>query len=276
MMKNLFKKEDIQFNEILFENRNKAYGAYDLRMESDRVLTRALFAGIGLFVAVAATPFVVNALKPDVVIETLPPEKVVTIFTEVIEPNTPIPPKEIQAEKPQPVETKSSVLPTPVNNPPVEKTVGKISDPGVQGFEEIKGAPPMNTITPPPSVNTVPGTGKVDAPPVQKTVISDEPVVNVDIEADFMGGVNSFRNKVIGNFDTNQFEGTGDKMSAVVTFIVERDGSISNIKASGKDASFNKEAERTIKSVKGKWTPAKVKGQAVRSYFKFPISMMFE
>lgn len=276
MMKNLFKKEDIQFNEILFENRNKAYGAYDLRMESDRVLTRALFAGIGLFVAVAATPFVVNALKSDVAIETLPPENVVTIFTEVIEPNTPIPPKEIQPEKPQTVETKSSVLPTPVKNPPVEKTVGKSSDPGVQGFEEIIGIPPVNTVTPPPSVNTVPGTGKVDAPPVQKTVISDDPVVNVDIEADFMGGVNSFRNKVIGNFDTNQFEGTGDKMSAVVTFIVERDGSISNIKASGKDASFNKEAERTIKSVKGKWTPAKVKGQAVRSYFKFPISMMFE
>ena len=65
-------------------------------------------------------------------------------------------------------------------------------------------------------------------------------------------------------------------MSTVVTFIVERDGSISSVKAAGKDAAFNREAERTIKSVKGKWVPAKVKGQAVRSYFKFPVSMMFE
>lgn len=276
MMKNLFKKEDIQFNEILFEGRNKAYGAYDLRMESDRMLTRALFVGLGLFVAVAATPFVVNAFKSDAVMA--PPSKpeVNIDLTRIYDEEVVVPPKEVVPETPQVVQSKASVLPTPTNNPPVEKTVGKVTDPGIQGFEEIKGVPPESVITPPKPFVADPGTGKVDVIPAQKPVVSDDPVVNVDVEADFMGGVNSFRNKVMGNFDTNQFEGSGDKMSAVITFIVERDGSISSVKAAGKDAAFNREAERTIKSVKGKWTPAKVKGQAVRSYFKFPISMMFE
>ena len=39
---------------------------------------------------------------------------------------------------------------------------------------------------------------------------------------------------------------------------------------------FNKEAEKTIKGIKGKWNPAKFQGENVRSYFRFPISMQFE
>jgi protein TonB len=63
----------------------------------------------------------------------------------------------------------------------------------------------------------------------------------------------------------------------VVTFIVEKDGTISGLKANGKDVEFNNEAIRTIKNVKGLWKPAKNKqGEAVRSYFKFPITMNFE
>ena len=34
--------------------------------------------------------------------------------------------------------------------------------------------------------------------------------------------------------------------------------------------------KRKVRKINGKWTPAKLKGENVRSYFKFPISMMFE
>jgi protein TonB len=47
-------------------------------------------------------------------------------------------------------------------------------------------------------------------------------------------------------------------------------------KQAGANADFNKEAEKVIKNIKGKWNPAKLGGQNVRSYFKFPISMQFE
>ena len=61
-----------------------------------------------------------------------------------------------------------------------------------------------------------------------------------------------------------------------MTFVVERDGTISNVKAVGANADFNRESEKVIKSIKGKWNPAKLGGQNVRSYFRFPISMQFE
>ena len=79
------------------------------------------------------------------------------------------------------------------------------------------------------------------------------------------------------NFDTSVVGSeSGEVIKAVVTFVVERDGTISNIKAAGANADFNKEAEKVIKSIKGKWNPAKLGGQNVRSYFRFPISMQFE
>ena len=71
-------------------------------------------------------------------------------------------------------------------------------------------------------------------------------------------------------------DGTGEVAKTTIIFIVEKDGTISEVKATGPNADFNREAIKTIKSVKGKWVPAKLNGENVRSYFKFPISMQFE
>ena len=72
------------------------------------------------------------------------------------------------------------------------------------------------------------------------------------------------------------FEDSGEVLKAVVTFVVEKDGTLSQLKVTGVNPEFNREAENAIKSVKGKWIPAKLDGKVVRSYFKFPISMDFD
>jgi len=46
-------------DEIVFENRNKAYGAYDLRTRYRSVLTKAFIFGTILFCVIAITPLVV-------------------------------------------------------------------------------------------------------------------------------------------------------------------------------------------------------------------------
>lgn len=61
-----------------------------------------------------------------------------------------------------------------------------------------------------------------------------------------------------------------------VFFVVELDGSLSNVKAYGSNNSFNMQAEKAVKSVKGKWKPAEVNGNSVRSKFSFPMNMRFE
>jgi protein TonB len=62
-MKHLHQNQEFRFNEVLFEHRNKEYGAYVLRNESDRILTKALFVGVSLLAAVSITPFVIKAFK---------------------------------------------------------------------------------------------------------------------------------------------------------------------------------------------------------------------
>ena len=56
---------------------------------------------------------------------------------------------------------------------------------------------------------------------------------------------------------------------------MERDGTITDVKATGSNKYFNDEAIRTVKSIKNKWTPAKVNGQTVRYRYKLPITMAF-
>ena len=71
-------------------------------------------------------------------------------------------------------------------------------------------------------------------------------------------------------------EGGEGTLKTTVTFIVERDGSISDVKASGSNSDFNSEAVRTVKSIKSKWVPAKINGQPVRQRFRLPLTMNFE
>ncbi|MCJ8152193.1 energy transducer TonB [Chryseobacterium sp. SSA4.19] len=70
----------------------------------------------------------------------------------------------------------------------------------------------------------------------------------------------------------NGYEGT---VRTEVTFVIEKDGSISDVKAIGINGNFNEEAIRVIKSIKTKWIPAKINSERVRYFYKLPLSMTF-
>ena len=54
MKKNFFNpNSERAFHEILFENRNKAYGAYVLRTEQNEVMKKAVIAGVSFFAMLA-------------------------------------------------------------------------------------------------------------------------------------------------------------------------------------------------------------------------------
>lgn len=272
-MKNfLHPDKELRFNEILFENRNKNYGAYVLRNEESKMLTKSLFIGIAIFGAFSITPLLINSFKTPTVIKDdfaghdfIPLDVIPEKIPEIVKPITQVtPPK---------VNTYDSRTATPTRDAKEAKPVSKEDkENAVPGIQTSLNNPPVTNFDPPvnvPVVNT----------PVVATVpksVDNSPSTKVDIEAEFNGGINAFRNKVVQNFDTNSFDGTGDLMKTMVTFIVEKDGTISAIKAEGADSKFNREAENTVKNIKGKWNPAKLNGQNVRSYFKFPISMQFE
>lgn len=67
----------------------------------------------------------------------------------------------------------------------------------------------------------------------------------------------------------------GIEGTVVVEFVVERDGSLSNVVAKRKVApSLDEEAVRVVKSLPS-WSPGKQKGRAVRCIFRIPIVFSF-
>jgi hypothetical protein len=275
-MKHIHQNQEFRFNEVLFEHRNKEYGAYALRNEADRMLTKAFFVGVSLLASISVTPFVINAFKSDpVIIDNGYDDPRIIKVVETPEKDLPQVKPQVAPEK---VKTIDDRLPEPKKIVTNEKKVATAEEKinAVSGVETSNG----KEITTPTYIPTSPtiGTGPVisTAPPTVVPKVDDNVIPTVvDVEASFPGGIDSFRNKVINNFDGSGFE-SDNVMKTTITFIVEKDGTISGMKADGKNVDFNSEAMRTIKSIKGRWIPAKVKGQAVRSYFKFPMSMKFD
>ncbi|MCW3161348.1 energy transducer TonB [Chryseobacterium oryctis] len=278
-MKHLQSNQEFRFNEVLFEHRNKEYGAYVLRTESDRILTKSFFIGMGVL-AVFISGFVISSFKssekvikddifyrPIDIIPNDPPEEVLPPKPEIVKPTTAPNVKTVDERLPEP---KAEVIHEKV----VEKIEGAVA--GTKNNSDGEIAPPNVYVPTAPTVGPATVTPPVQPPVVEKVADPNAIVTSVDVEASFPGGINAFRDKVTNNFDSSSFDGTGEMAKTIITFVVEKDGTISGIKANGADADFNNEAIRTIKTVRGKWVPAKLKGQAVRSYFKFPISMKFD
>lgn len=281
-MKHQNQNEEFRFNEVLFEHRNKQYGAYVLRNESDRILTKALFIGVSLMAAVSITPAVISAFKTDTPIDRTVDdgERTIKVFN-VQEKDPPVTITPVKPATAPDTKTFDSTVPTPSKDAQDNVKKDPIPDDAVAGFtNNFKG----DVVTPNTHVpSTLPVSGPVinTAPPVIPEPVDKNKIAEageLGVEASFKGGIDSFRNKVMNNFDGSGFE-SEEIVKTTVTFIVEMDGTISGVKANGTNADFNNEAIRTVKSIssKGTWVPAKnKKGEFVRSYFKFPISMKFD
>ena len=273
--------ENLNYNpsldEIVFEHRNKEYGAYDLRSSYRRILTRSMIIGTLIFCIAAITPFVVMKIKQLAakektevdanLIEILPEEQVKEEIVEKEETPPPPPPKVeekieiLQNLVPEPVKAPKVETPPPPISEQLKTTTGLINQEGVKQTAHI-----------PPPVQAPPKAAAVES----KAPSTTEVYESVDQEAEFPGSLNSFRNKIAENFDNSAMEGGEGTLKTTVTFIVERDGSISDVKATGSNSDFNSEAVRTVKSIRTKWVPAKINGQPVRQRFRLPLTMNFE
>jgi TonB family protein len=112
----------------------------------------------------------------------------------------------------------------------------------------------------------------------KKDTVADSKLPNVvlyvDQQAKFKYGNDSLRNFIYDNvqYPENARE-HGISGEVIVLFIVEIDGSISNvnIERSSGNTELNEEAKRLVKLLSGKFNPAMKNGQPVRAYARLPI-----
>jgi len=267
-----FNVQNDKWLEIAFEDRNKAYGAYQLRKESDKTTIKAMLItfgalaiGIGLFSFTTPEPKPFIPPKP---IELPPVVRIVNLNpidkTEpIIKKGTDKPKLNLTPDKVPPI-----VVDKPEVKPVVEPKTPDTSTPYNPGGV-VNGNPgpigkPEGLETPLPTNPNGTGT-KTDNSPYKGVL---------GVEASFPGGVDKFRTFIAENYKVpSSFN--KDILDIVLVFVIEKDGSMTDIKMISKgDKALENEAIRVLKSMKKKWTPGKVNGEIVRSEKRLPLRIL--
>ncbi len=263
--------------DIVFDGRNKEYGAYDLRKTYSKRMTYAL-VGTALLLALAflgsflASSFKNNDDKTEMIVQDVQLEEVKTEEPKNEPPPPPPPPK----PEPPKVEMAKFTPPKIVKDEEVKEDE---KPPEVEKLEETKigtinqeGIKDEGIVAPPASDE---GKGVVEAP---KKVEEDwdKTFTKVEIESEYPGGTSAWQrylNKSLRypqDAIDNEVQGT-----VVVQFIVDKEGMVSNVEAISGPEELRDEAARVIKK-SGKWTPAVQNGRQVKSYKKQPITFRLE
>ena len=252
--------------DIIFDGRNKDYGAYELRMNYKKRL------GIAVISMITACGMVVLLSSFDFSGDDGPKKTLVVTDTNFQdfkkdEPEPPIvePPK----PKEQQVAIKQFTPPVIVKEtqpdetpPPIEELqdtkIGTINQEGLKDDGII--APPI----------TDDGKGVIELPK-EKEENWDKTFLVVQIESSYPGGDHAWKRYLERNMRysqdaiDNNIQGT-----VVVQFIVDKDGNVSDVEAVSGPEELRAEAVRVIRK-SGKWTPAIQMGRNVKSYKRQPV-----
>ncbi|MEZ7516382.1 energy transducer TonB [Flavobacterium frigidarium] len=254
-----------QWLDIVFEGRNKTYGAYQLRRTNRGTTIKALVLGAVIFSVALAAPLIADLLPENDKVEEvkdvkitaikLPPKKVEPPKLNAPPPPPP-PPKVDQVKFVKPVVAKAEEV---TEEPPkiVEIKEKKI------GAETIKGDPD--------AVLTVAPVGKG---PAQVVEADDNQIYNtagIEVKPEFPGGMAKFYKFVGDNYRAPEEEGLKGKV--YVTFVVEKDGSLTDIKVL-RDIGYGtgKEAIRVLNKCP-RWNPGVQNGKPVRVLYSLPITI---
>jgi periplasmic protein TonB len=275
-----------KLDDIVFEGRNKSYGAYVLRQLHEKHVRRGLIVSSLLMLLGFTFPLLAEKFglyerfaKKDLVVTEVTLEE----------------PPSLDKTKPPP----PPPPPTPPPPPPPTKPTIRFVEPEPKKDEEVKKEEPP----PPPEelkkadidVKTKEGDkdakpvlapvddgkGKEEPPP--KPVVEDKPKVEeiftvVEQQPEFPDGGTKGMYEWLGKnikypaiARENGIEG-----KAIVQFVVEPDGSISNVNCvRGPEGGCKEEATRVIKMMP-KWIPGKQQGRPVRVRYTLPVVFKLE
>jgi periplasmic protein TonB len=257
--------------DIIFDGRNKEYGAYELRKTYNKRLTYALAGMAGLLALIFIVFFVANTIAANSKKEKLDV-------------------KDVQLEKVQQEEKKNEPPPPPPppKQEPPKVEMAKFTPPKIVKDEEVKEEekPPEQEKLEDTKIGSVNqegikdegivapvdnGKGVTEAPKKDETDY-DKTFTKVEIESEYPGGASAWTRYLGKNLSYPQ-EAIDNEIQGqvVVQFIVDKEGIVSDVEAISGANELRAEAVRVIKK-SGKWTPAVQNGRQVKSYKKQPIT----
>lgn len=257
--------------DILFEGRNKDYGAYELRKKYNIRLTKAM-AGTGAVILLLLTGIYVSGRtgtpkKTAMHVDDIQLDQVKTQKPEELPPppQIKIPPKVELIKFTPPLIVKDKDVP-PDEKPPEQD---KLDDTKIAAINQ-EGVKDDGLTAPPVSDG---GKGVVEAPKKEEEDY-EKLFTKVEIESSYPGGMPAWQRYLNKNLHVpdeainNEIQGM-----VIVQFIVDKEGNVSDVQAiSGPEGGgLREEAIRVIRK-SGRWTPAVQNGRQVKSYKRQPIT----
>ena len=270
---------DNNWVDLVFEGRNKEYGAYVLRKDTGKRNLKSMLIVFAVIIAIMA------AVAAKVAIENAFPKKV-AMETDV-ELSKLAQKKEAKVEKKAPVKVEEQKVVEKVKSsvkftPPVIK-----KDSEVKPEEELKSPEDLNKTKTAIGSFDVKGNdeagGEVlkakeviaqpEPPKEEETKVFDV----VEVMPSFPGGQAALFEWLSKNIKYPVVaEENGVQGRVIVTFVVERNGSITDVQVvKSVDPSLDKEAVRVVKAMPH-WIPGKQNGSAVRVKFTVPVTFRLQ
>jgi protein TonB len=260
------------FDDIVFEGRNKAYGAYVLRRLYGSHVTRALLIAVAIFAIMVSFPLIARMLNKDEVKKDDKMLKVNELMEAppLDETKPPPPPPPPEAPPPPPPKLSTIKFTPPVVKKDEEiKKIEEIPDQDelkekVVATETVKG----NTDNP-ADLSGLEGEGNK----VVEEVVEQKVYTYVEQMPVFPGGQEALLKYIAQNIKypalalRNQVEG-----KVFIAFVVGPDGQVSDVKVQkGIGAGCDEEAARVIKNLP-KFAPGKQNGRAVSVSYTVPVT----
>lgn len=258
--------------DIVFDERNKSYGAYELRSKYDNRLIKSIGITILLAIAIVLASFVDSTASNQ---ESTKLDIKVLELTDIDkQPEAPVEPPPALPPPAEPPRLEMAKLASPkvvddhlVNDDNEMKDVEDLKDVKI-GTGNSEGEKDDGRVAPPIDE---PHTGVVAAP---KEDPDDKIAIIVQIEAQYPGGADAWRKYISREINRyiDELQDDGKAGTCVVQFIVDREGNISEVVAV--TMMGTKLAELCVNAVrKGpKWIPAENNGKKVKAYRKQPVT----
>jgi len=249
-------------NDVVFESRNKEYGAYEIRRDYGKFLTRAMIISTATIVLLFAIPFAYNLIVANMEEVDVPTDIVMDLA----------PPPLDKAEPPPP---------PPPPPPPVMETI-KFTPPEVteEDVPEDEIPPPQEQLQE-TTVAEQTQEGDPDALVIAETnnaVIEDNNVydlVAIQEPAQFPGGEQALMAFIAKNVHYPEMaKENGIQGKVAVSFVIDKDGSITDVvlmRGLKGCPECDNESIRVVKMLP-KWTPGKQNGKAVKMRFIYPFN----
>lgn len=255
-------------NEIVFENRNKNYGAFQIRRQyNNQIVLILLSFSLSIGGIYGSYLYFREPIQKTIIEPILGPDDIITPFD--ITPEKPKP-EVIQPIKKviPPIEALKNIEPIVVDaksteKPPIQSDLTDSNS----GIEDSKGAKDFIPIK--PIIEHVKIVEKID---------TKIPTEFPKIEAKFPGGDIARMHFIISNISLSDDILESDGGKCFLKFVVDEKGEINSVKVlkGVRNCELcDKEAIRVVKNMP-KWIPAEIDGEKVASYFNMTINFDFK